>query len=84
MGIRNTTLTKRVKQIIPIEVGDKIAVYHDKANTNSIIWKVQRGNSIVDIWMVKRNTIGVSNTSTITTVADYNATTKPKPHEEEL
>jgi CheY-like chemotaxis protein len=54
------TLTKNVKDVFPIEPGDKIAVYQNisKKNkgANELIFKIQReGNTIVDTWTVKRN-----------------------------
>ena len=82
------TLTKRVKDVFPIEPGDRIAVYKNTGKiSNELIFEVQRRNSIVDVWVMKRNTIGVSTTKydgdsstttmTITTTAiPHNATIK--------
>jgi CheY-like chemotaxis protein len=73
------TLTKRVKDVFPIEPGDRIAVYQNAGKINNeLIFEVQRRNNIVDTWIVKRNTIGVSSHSA-TTIADYNDTIKSKP-----
>ena len=53
------TLTRSVKDVFPIEPGDKIAVYQKIKNNksaNELIFKIQReGNTIVDTWTVKRN-----------------------------
>lgn len=53
------TLTKNVKDVFPIEPGDKIAVYQKiqkNKSANELIFKIQReGNTIVDTWTVKRN-----------------------------
>jgi CheY-like chemotaxis protein len=53
------TLTKSVKNVFPIEPGDKIAVYQKiekNKSANELIFKIQReGNTIVDTWTVRRN-----------------------------
>lgn len=85
------TLTKRVKDVFPIEPGDRIAVYKNTGKiSNELIFEVQRRNSIVDVWVMKRNTIGVSTTkstataaatttmTTTTTAIPHNATIKSK------
>jgi hypothetical protein len=51
------TLTKRVKQVLPIEVGDKIAIYEDSANPNNLIWKIQRSNEIISSLTITKNVI---------------------------
>jgi CheY-like chemotaxis protein len=69
------TLTKRVKDVFPIEPGDKIAVYQNTGKiSNELIFEVQRRNSIVDVWVMKRNTIGVSTT-------DYKPTITSNPQQ---
>jgi CheY-like chemotaxis protein len=68
------TLTKRVKDVFPIQPSDRIAVYQNTGKINNeLVFEVQRRNNIVDRWVVKRNTIGVSSSTipTITTTA-YN------------
>jgi CheY-like chemotaxis protein len=58
------TLTKKVKDVFPIQPGDRIAVYQNVGKINNeLIFEVQRRNRIVDTWAVKRNTIGVSTTA---------------------
>jgi hypothetical protein len=53
------TLTRSVKDVFPIEPGDKIAVYQNikkNKSANELIFKIQReSNTIVDTWTVKRN-----------------------------
>jgi CheY-like chemotaxis protein len=41
------TLTKRVKQVLPFEPGDKIAIYEDKVNPNKLVCKIQHRKQIV-------------------------------------
>jgi CheY-like chemotaxis protein len=77
------TLTKRVKDVFPIEPGDRIAVYQNTGKiSNELIFEVQRRNSIVDVWIMKRNTIGVSTktvaAATTTTAIPHNDTIKSK------
>jgi len=73
-GHSRLTFTKRIKDVFPLQPSDRIVVYQNRGGiTNELIFEVQRRNSIVDRWIVKRNTIGVSNnTPTITTAAAYN------------
>jgi CheY-like chemotaxis protein len=47
------TLTKRIRNILPIQSGDEIAVFQNKGNRH-IIFNVQRKGSIVDVWICKR------------------------------
>lgn len=51
------TLTKRVKQVLPLEPGDKIAVYTDKGNPKTMLCKVQRRNEIVDTLTITKNVV---------------------------
>ena len=63
------TLTKKVKDVFPIQPGDRIAVYQNVGKINNeLIFEVQRRNRIVDTWAVKRNTIGVSTTTNRNTI----------------
>jgi CheY-like chemotaxis protein len=52
------TFTKKVKGVFPIRSGDTIGVYQDKYNNDELTFKIQRGNSIIDNWVVKRKHIG--------------------------
>ena len=52
------TFTKKVKNVFPIVVGDTIVVYQDKYNRKELLFKIQRGNNIVDNWIVKRKDVG--------------------------
>ena len=51
------TFTKKVKNVFPIVVGDTIVVYQDKYNRKELLFKIQRGNNIVDNWIVKRKDV---------------------------
>ena len=51
------TFTKKVKNVFPIVVGDTIVVYQDKYNKKELLFKIQRGNNIVDNWIVKRKDV---------------------------
>ena len=51
------TFTKKVKNIFPILAGDTIVVYQDKYNRKELLFKIQRGNNIVDNWIVKRKDV---------------------------
>jgi hypothetical protein len=50
------TFTKRIKNVFPVISGDIVAVYQDIV-TKDLIFKVQREEKIVDVWLVKRNSI---------------------------
>jgi CheY-like chemotaxis protein len=50
------TLTKRIKNVFPVQIGDTIAVYQEKKE-NNLIFKVQRGSNIVGSWIVRRTTL---------------------------
>jgi CheY-like chemotaxis protein len=52
------TFTKKVKGVFPIRSGDTIGVYQDKYNNDELTFKIQRGNSIIDNWIVKRKHVG--------------------------
>jgi CheY-like chemotaxis protein len=54
------TLTKRFRNIFPIESGDVIAVYQD-VETNNLILEVQHADNKVDPWIVKRTDIDNNN-----------------------
>src|SRR5919107_2406707 len=51
------TFTKKVKNVFPIVVGDTIVVYQDKYNKKELLFKIQRGNNIVDNWILKRKNV---------------------------
>ena len=51
------TLTKKVKNVFPIMAGDIIVAYQDKYNKKELLFKIQRGNNIVDNWIVKRKDV---------------------------
>ena len=56
------TFTKKVKNILPILAGDAIVVYQDKYNNKELLFKIQRGNNVVDNWTVKRKNVdGIDN-----------------------
>ena len=56
-ALSRLTLTKKVKNVFPIVVGDTIVVYQDKYNKKELLFKIQRGNNIVDNWIVKRKDV---------------------------
>lgn len=47
------TLTKRVRNVLPVQTGDSIAVYQSKKNRD-VIFNIEREGSIVDTWVCKR------------------------------
>lgn len=51
------TFTKKIKNVFPIMAGDIIVVYQDKYNKKELLFKIQRGNNIVDNWIVKRKDV---------------------------
>jgi CheY-like chemotaxis protein len=51
------TPTKKVKNVFPIMAGDIIVAYQDKYNKKELLFKIQRGNNIVDNWIVKRKDV---------------------------
>jgi CheY-like chemotaxis protein len=53
------TFTKKVKNVFPIQAGDTIVVYQDKYNSKELLFKIQRGNNVVDNWTVKRKDVGI-------------------------
>jgi hypothetical protein len=53
------TLTKKVKNVLPIVSGDTIIVYQDRY-TKDLLFKVQRQKNIVDGWIIRRNSAGSS------------------------
>jgi CheY-like chemotaxis protein len=54
------TFTKKIRDILPIQTGDEIAVFKSRKNEN-IIFNVQRRGSIVDVWICKRLTEDYNN-----------------------
>jgi CheY-like chemotaxis protein len=62
------TLTKRVKNVVRVEPGDFVIVYQDKYSKN-LLFRVQRGNNVVDDWIVKhrKGVIGIANYTTSAT-----------------
>jgi hypothetical protein len=53
------TFTKKVKNVFPIQARDTIVVYQDKYNSKELLFKIQRGNNVVDNWTVKRKDVGI-------------------------
>jgi hypothetical protein len=47
------TFTKRIRNVIPIQIGDIIGVYQSKKN-GEIILNIQREGDIIDAWVLKR------------------------------
>jgi CheY-like chemotaxis protein/bifunctional DNA-binding transcriptional regulator/antitoxin component of YhaV-PrlF toxin-antitoxin module len=47
------TFTKRVRNVLPIQTGDSIAVYQNKKNRN-VVFNIEREGSIVDTWICRR------------------------------
>jgi len=56
--------------LVRLPESDRIAVYQNRGKiSNELIFEIQRRNNIVDTWIVKRNTIGVSSTTPIPTIS---------------
>ena len=53
------TLTNEVKNILNIEARDKIAVYQDTYNPDELLFRIQRGGSLIDTWKLKRKNMGI-------------------------
>jgi CheY-like chemotaxis protein len=49
------TLTKKLRKVFSVEIDDVLAIFHDKKNGDLII-KIQRGERIMDSWVMKRCT----------------------------
>jgi hypothetical protein len=47
------TFTKRIRNVLPIQIGDIIGVYQSKKN-GEIILNIQREGDIIDAWVLKR------------------------------
>jgi hypothetical protein len=54
------TLTNKVKNVLNIEAQDKIAVYQNTYNPDELLFRIQRGGSLVDNWKLKRKRMGHS------------------------
>jgi CheY-like chemotaxis protein len=54
------TLTNEVKNVLNIEARDKIAVYQDIYNPDELLFRIQRGGSLVDNWKLKRKNMGIN------------------------
>lgn len=57
-GNARLTLTKRVRDIFPIMIGDTVGVLQDKYNADELLFKIQRDGNVVDNWVVKRKYVG--------------------------
>ncbi len=56
------TFTKRLREIYPIKVNDIIIFYKDNMDKyDKLILEVQRGDRIIDNWVLKRNIINFKN-----------------------
>jgi CheY-like chemotaxis protein len=66
------TITKKVKAILPLMVGDTIIVSQDRYN-KELLFNIQRHSNIVDTWVVRRRdpTTIVKNTNSKKTVKTY-------------
>jgi CheY-like chemotaxis protein len=53
------TLTNKVKNVLNIEAQDKIAVYQNTYNPDELLFRIQRGGSLVDNWKLKRKRMGI-------------------------
>jgi CheY-like chemotaxis protein len=47
--------TKRTRRILPIRIGDELAIFQNRDN-NTIIFNIQREGNIVEVWTLKRLT----------------------------
>jgi CheY-like chemotaxis protein len=87
------TLTNEVKNVLNIETRDKIAVYQDTYNPDELLFRIQRGGSLVDTWKLKRKNMGIdyneqksSSPSVVASISDrkwtYNSDngTAPRSH----
>jgi CheY-like chemotaxis protein len=68
------TLTRKVRQVFPINAGDILVIFQDKYNSDELFFKIQRDRDIVYNWVVKRKHIGGidnnSNVKIITSLKD--------------
>ncbi len=56
------TFTKRLREMYPIKVNDIIIFYKDNMDKyDKLILEVQRGDRIIDNWVLKRNIINFKN-----------------------
>ena len=65
------TLTRSIRRFLPLEPGDKIAVYRDKVDPNSLTLKVQRREEIVERLTIARKV--TINSGTPNSEVIYNA-----------
>jgi CheY-like chemotaxis protein len=75
------TLTNKVKNVLNIEAQDKIAVYQNTYNPDELLFRIQRGRSLVDNWKLKRKRMGIgynekksSDVSTVASILDRKGT----------
>ena len=47
------TLTKKLRKVFSVEIDDVLAIFQDKKNGDLII-KIQRGENVVDSWIMSR------------------------------
>ena len=52
------TLTKKLRKVFSVEIDDVLAIFQDKKNGDLII-KIQRGERIMDSWVMKRCTSAI-------------------------
>lgn len=48
-----------MKNVLNIEAQDKIAVYQNTYNPDELLFRIQRGGSLVDNWKLKRKRMGI-------------------------
>jgi CheY-like chemotaxis protein len=53
------TLTNKVKNVLNIEAQDKIAVYQDTYTPDELLFRIQRGGSLVGNWKLMRKNMGI-------------------------
>jgi CheY-like chemotaxis protein len=70
------TFTRNIKKILAIHPDDKIIVYQNRYNNKNMIFKIQRGGSIVNSWILTQS--GINNDfnhkkETLAIIKDKNA-----------
>jgi CheY-like chemotaxis protein len=74
------TLTRNIRRFLPLEPGDKIAVYRDKVDPNSLTLKVQRREEIVERFVISKKVSIGGGTSNIEAIYSEGL----RPHESHI
>jgi CheY-like chemotaxis protein len=70
------TFTRNIKKILAIHPDDKIVVYQNRYNNKNMVFKIQRGGSIVNSWILTQSGINDDfshNKETLAMIKDKNA-----------